>query len=123
MDVEQNEYEFTSKTYDRGLFHQKDISESRIEEQDPDVSIRSGSFETRVHKFVMVAAYPYFERMFRLPLLENISNVVKLVKWNEDILKRMIKFAYTGKIVLNINNVQSIFYAADYFQSNELKFY
>ena len=109
MDPKQDGDNSNIKTYDRGSFHHKD----RIEEEDCDVIIRHGSSETRAHKFVLTSVYTYFKRMFTHQLEENISNVVKLPGWNEDTFEKMIKFAYTGKIEIDTNNVQSVFLLID----------
>ena len=50
-----------------------------------------------------------------------ITGVVHICNNDEDIVQDFIRLAYTGKLTVDRNNVESVFIAADYFQSYDLK--
>ena len=63
----------------------------------------------------------FFKRMFTHPLQENITGVVHICKNDEDLVQDFIRLAYTGKLTVDGNNVESVFITNDYFQNYDLK--
>jgi hypothetical protein len=69
------------------------------------------------HKIVLSAFSPYFQAMFSSNLIENQTNRVFMPNVDFKTLHEMINYAYSGRITLNINNVQSLFQLASLFQT------
>jgi len=57
------------------------------------------------HKVVLMSASQYFQAMFT-NFNESKKNLVNINELNSTVLKQMIDFIYTGKIMISKENVQ-----------------
>ncbi|WKX94001.1 hypothetical protein Q1695_011343 [Nippostrongylus brasiliensis] len=82
-----------------------------------DKSEPTSSTSVRAHKLVLAAASPYFRKTFSSCSYEN-SNEIRIVVEGIDgkTLRVLVDFMYTGRIVINENNVRALFGAAEILQ-------
>ena len=75
------------------------------------------------HRVVLAAAIPYFRAMFcHSGMKESHSQEVELAAELEPkILRVFIKYAYTGALHINCENVQQILMAANYLQLEQVQ--
>ncbi|XP_015791097.1 kelch-like protein 25 [Tetranychus urticae] len=78
-----------------------------------DVTIMNGDEEYRVHKLVLSASIPYFDKMFSTGLSESTSEVIKL-DHPPIIFDLIIEWAYCSKILITEENAAELFHLADY---------
>ena len=91
------------------------------------MEIKSGdeskSVEIKAHRIVLAGAIPFFERLFMFntspPGLEIPIKIERVD--NPAVIKSIIDWAYTGKIVIANDTVQHLLIAADYFGCESIK--
>ena len=74
----------------------------------------------KCHKMILASASPYFMAMFSNEMSENITNRVQMPMADLDVLKEIVEYAYTGKLRIDIGNVQSLFTQASLLQMNDI---
>ena len=83
--------------------------------------LRIGSQKIPAHKIVLAARFPYFMRMFTRRSSKKNIKVIELKRVDGDAISSLIKFAYTGELAVAVNNVQSLYVAADLFKLEMVK--
>ncbi|TKC53904.1 hypothetical protein EI555_010028, partial [Monodon monoceros] len=73
------------------------------------------------HRVVLAAASHFFNLMFTTNMLESKSFEVELKDAEPDIIEQLVEFAYTARISVNSNNVQSLLDAANQYQIEPVK--
>ncbi|XP_005088937.1 kelch-like protein 12 [Aplysia californica] len=86
-----------------------------------DVSLQAESTRVDVHKCILAASSPYFRAMFTFDTRESPQHVVKLHNVSGFVLEDLVKFFYTGDIVLTDSNVQALVTAAEMMQITALR--
>lgn len=75
----------------------------------------------RAHKVILSSSSSYFEAMFGNDFTESKNKVVKFHSINHNILKILVNFIYTGKLIeINQCNVQELLAAADFLQLHDV---
>ncbi|KAL5012419.1 hypothetical protein ScPMuIL_010970 [Solemya velum] len=70
----------------------------------------------KVHRVIMASCSDYFEAMFSHDVLENKQSFTELKGVTISGLEPLIGYAYTGKILLTLDNIHDIFSAANFLQ-------
>jgi len=81
-----------------------------------DVEIQCGRKSFRCHRILLASISGYFRAMFLGTLAESKQEVIKIQDIDENVMEDMVKYAYSGKITINVDNVQSILYVASILQ-------
>ena len=81
-----------------------------------DVELKVGSKSFKCHRTVLACASLYFRAMFTSEMAESKQGVVTIYDIDENAMEKLIRFAYTSKISLSTENVQSILYASSILQ-------
>jgi len=81
-----------------------------------DVEISVGKRSFLCHRLVLACVSLYFRAMFQSQMVESTERSVVIQDIEEEAMEKLIQFAYTAKIRLSTENVQSILYAASILQ-------
>ncbi|XP_037094385.1 kelch-like protein diablo [Pollicipes pollicipes] len=81
-----------------------------------DVVLRVGEQRFPAHKCVLASASPYFKAMFTSQLKESQDEEVTLNGLEPAMLEVLLQYAYTGAVVINQSNVQSLMAASNLVQ-------
>lgn len=81
-----------------------------------DVEIKCGSKSFKCHRVILASASGYFRAMFMTEMMESKQTVVHIQDIDENVMANIVKYAYNGKISINIENVQNMLYAASILQ-------
>ncbi|KAK3746364.1 hypothetical protein QZH41_006294 [Actinostola sp. cb2023] len=70
--------------------------------------------DTRIpaHRVVLAASSPYFRAMFSGKMVESSQKEIFLCDLDAKVMEQLVSFFYTGKIVIDEDNVQSLLYAS-----------
>lgn len=85
-----------------------------------DVTIECGSKSFKCHRLILAIVSGYFRSMFLGTMSESKQDVVKIKEIDENVLEDMIRYAYSGKIQITVDNVQSILYVASILQIEDV---
>lgn len=66
-----------------------------------------------IHRAVMAGCSPYFRALFTYTKSHEKKTVIKIPGISDRILKEIVEFAYTGKVQVDEQNVESLLSAAD----------
>ncbi|XP_045141793.1 kelch-like protein 7 [Echinops telfairi] len=77
--------------------------------------------EIAAHHVVLAAASPVFNVMFTTGMLESTSFEVELKDADPNIIEHLVEFAYTARVSVNSNNVQSLLDASNQYQLQPVK--
>ena len=69
----------------------------------------------KVHKIILAADFDYFRTMFTCGMMESSQNVVRLPFVSPEDFKPILKYAYSGEVHLNTENVFKMAVLANYF--------
>ena len=86
-----------------------------------DVVLKIGDEHIPTHRAVLAACSPYFYAMFTSDLVESRQKVVTMKDIDANIVQQLVDFAYTGKVEVNVENVQSILATASWVQFHEVR--
>ncbi|XP_074650616.1 kelch-like protein 8 isoform X2 [Tubulanus polymorphus] len=81
-----------------------------------DVKIKCGAKETACHRVVLSSVSRYFKTMFTAEMVERTRESVTVGDIDEDAMMKLIEYAYTAKIAMTVDNVESLMYAASILQ-------
>ena len=107
------EHECTALSHDFGYLLQQGTHS--------DVTIVVEDKEFKVHKSILSARSPVFEKMFQHSMEENIRNRVRIEDLDSEVVHEMLTFIYTGNAPNIKDKVEALFYAADRFALDHLK--
>ena len=85
-------------------------------EQLCDVTLKVNERRIHAHRVVLAAVSPYFRAMFTNKMLESGKNVVTIREVEEDIFFSLIKFIYSHRILICVDNVQNLLQCASILQ-------
>ncbi|XP_030764134.1 kelch-like protein 18 [Sitophilus oryzae] len=86
-----------------------------------DVVLKVEGQHFSAHKIVLASTIPYFHAMFMNDMVESRNKEIEIKCIDATALEALVNFAYTGKVVLDKNNVQSIMIGASYLQLNKVR--
>ncbi|CAH1268654.1 kelch-like protein 8 isoform X2 [Branchiostoma lanceolatum] len=77
-----------------------------------DTMLKVGEKAIHCHRVVLAACSPYFFSMFTSGMGECYQDTVTIKDIDSYALEQIVRFAYTSKVVMTTENVQSLLYAA-----------
>ena len=86
-----------------------------------DIQLRVGDLNLRSHRVVLAAASSYFNAMFTGDMKESRQDEVALFGVEFSALEDLVNFCYTGRIEINVDNVQSLLCASSLLQLASVK--
>ena len=86
-----------------------------------DVTLRVNSRQFRANRAILAAGSPFFRCLFTTKMKENLSDEVKLEGLNVQVMQDVLKYIYTGEIIVTSENVEEIVKAADFLMITSLK--
>ena len=86
-----------------------------------DIQLSVGDFNLRSHRVVLAAASSYFNAMFTGDLKESRQDKVALFDVEFSALEDLVNFCYTGRIEINVDNVQNLLSASSLLQLASVK--
>lgn len=113
LDDDSVKYEAGSKHGIKALMVMDDL---RKRQQLCDVTICVGSKKLHVHRVVLASFSSYFLAMFTGGMAESHEESVALKDVDCKAVELLIDFAYTGKLDITIDTVQSLLYTSSLFQ-------
>ncbi|XP_072170995.1 kelch-like protein 8 [Diadema setosum] len=81
-----------------------------------DFTLKCGRSSFTCHRLVLAACSPYFRAMFTSEMVESRQSSLEVKDIDERSLEALVEFMYTSKIVLNVDNVQKVLFAASLLQ-------
>ncbi|CAD6208067.1 GSCOCG00010341001-RA-CDS [Cotesia congregata] len=86
-----------------------------------DVTLKVEDQSFSAHRVVLAATIPYFHAMFLNNMVESKLSEITLQGFESMALEALINYAYSGRIVLNKTNVQSIMVGASFLQLQSVR--
>ena len=86
-----------------------------------DVTLCVGTSKIQAHKIVLLTLSPYFWTKFTGPLSDENQRLFVLKEVNDEATANIVQFAYTGELRVDVNNVETLYTAANYFQIEKVK--
>lgn len=77
-----------------------------------DVTLKVGSKLIACHKLVLACVIPYFRAMFLSDMAEAKQTLIEIKDFDGDAIEDLVKFAYSSRLTLTVDNVQPLLYAA-----------
>ncbi|KFR06359.1 Kelch-like 8 [Nipponia nippon] len=77
-----------------------------------DVTLKVGSKLISCHKLVLACVIPYFRAMFLSEMAEAKQTLIEIRDFDGDAIEDLVKFAYSSRLTLTVDNVQPLLYAA-----------
>lgn len=81
-----------------------------------DVTLKVENMSFSAHRIVLAATVPYFNAMFTHNMIESTQKDIVMHGIDPEALEALINFAYSGRISINVNNVQSLLIGASFLQ-------
>ncbi len=81
-----------------------------------DVDIHVGDKSMKCHRVVLACVSRYFRTMFTSEMSESRQSVINIKDIEEAAMDQIVHFAYTSRITLTTDNVQSLLYASSILQ-------
>ena len=118
LDNDVVKYEAGSKHGIKALMVMDDL---RRREQLCDVTICVGNRRIFAHRVVLASCSSYFLAMFTGGMAESFENTVTLKDVDSRAIELLIDFAYTGKLDVTTDTVQSLLYASSLLQLSAIQ--
>ena len=99
--------EYANLTRDEGTFN--------------DFTIKVENLEISVHRIVLACCSNFFANMFKTNMKEKYQGFIEIQGFDGKIIKDLIEFIYTGKIVIDDENFLKTLSAADFLQLDDVK--
>ena len=112
---------YSDDDYPKDLLHRLDEMRRSGENGFCDVILRVGNQDFTSHKNILASCSDYFCAMFNGNMRESRERVVKLNGVNPDIMKHVLRYIYTGEILLQPDNVELVLQAANLMLIKSLK--
>nr|XP_006812423.1 PREDICTED: kelch-like protein 24-like [Saccoglossus kowalevskii] len=109
-----NIYEFTEESHRVSAF--RELQQMRERQLFTDVILRVDNVEFYCHRNVLAATSSYFMSMFSSDLKEKTENHITIQDIKSESMNLILGYAYTSKVVITEQNVQSLLEAANLFQ-------
>ncbi|XP_057583408.1 kelch-like protein 8 isoform X2 [Hippopotamus amphibius kiboko] len=77
-----------------------------------DVTLKVGSKLISCHKLVLACVIPYFRAMFLSEMAEAKQTLIEIRDFDGDAIEDLVKFVYSSRLTLTVDNVQPLLYAA-----------
>ncbi|CAO2639142.1 Kelch-like protein 8 [Lemmus lemmus] len=77
-----------------------------------DVTLKVGSKLISCHKLVLACVIPYFRAMFLSEMAEAKQALIEIRDFDGDAVEDLVKFVYSSRLTLTVDNVQPLLYAA-----------
>ncbi|KAK3752242.1 hypothetical protein RRG08_047098 [Elysia crispata] len=114
---------------DTVVFFQKDlpihafptIADIRRQGQLCDVTLRAGEQKFSAHRIILAATIPYFHAMFTHDMVETKQPEITMESVEPSALEALINYAYTGRVVIDMSNVQSLLIVASFLNMQAVK--
>ena len=87
-----------------------------------DVTLVVGGNEINTHRLVLGSCSSYFSHLFNNNWKDSEQESCTITEFDEETMKCILDFAYTGNLDVNPSNVLGVLTAADFFQLVELDF-
>ncbi|XP_074621163.1 kelch-like protein 18 [Acropora palmata] len=113
LDNETFKFEAGSKHGIKALMVMDDLRKRR---QLCDVTICVGSKKIYAHRLVLSSFSSYFLAMFTNGMMESVEETITLKDVDGNVVELLIDFAYSGKLDITIDTVQSLLYTSSLFQ-------
>ena len=91
------------------------------DEEFSDVTLSVNGYDYKVHKNILSARSPVFAAMFKSETEERSYGKVIITDVDNDVLKEMLRFIYTGRSLSLNNMAEELLIAADKYQLETLK--
>ncbi|KAF6035084.1 KLHL18 [Bugula neritina] len=86
-----------------------------------DVTLKVGDEKFTAHRIVLASTIPYFEAMFTHNMVESKRDEICMQGIEASALEALVNFAYTGKVQISDENVQSLLIGANFLNLYEVK--
>ncbi|XP_039262137.2 kelch-like protein 12 [Styela clava] len=100
-----------SKTYSKNLL--SSLKRQQNGTNYCDFMIKVGKEEFHVHRNILAAASPYFDGMLSNDTKEKQNGYMEVNDLDLDVVKQCVDFIYTGKVVLTMDKIENLIFAAD----------
>lgn len=97
------------------------MNQLRREDQLCDVVFRIGSETFSAHRVVVASVSPYLRAMFTCGMKESSQDEIELKDIEPQAMASLINYAYTGEVLVTVDNVQDLLPAAGILQLKDLK--
>ncbi|XP_005111397.1 kelch-like protein 18 [Aplysia californica] len=97
------------------------IADIRRQGQLCDVTLKVGDQKFSAHRIILAATIPYFHAMFTHDMVETKQAEITMESIEPGALEALINFAYTGYVVIDSNNVQSLLIVASFLNMQAVK--
>lgn len=77
-----------------------------------DVTLKVGSKLISCHRLVLACVIPYFRAMFLSEMAEAKQTLIEIRDFDGDTIEDLVKFVYSSRLTLTVDNVQPLLYAA-----------
>ncbi|XP_017347784.1 kelch-like protein 8 [Ictalurus punctatus] len=77
-----------------------------------DVTLKVGTKLIPCHKLVLACVVPYFRAMFLSDMAEAKQELIEIRDFDGDAIQDLVRFAYSSRLTLTVENVQPLLYAA-----------
>uniref|UniRef100_T1IKW7 Kelch-like protein diablo n=1 Tax=Strigamia maritima TaxID=126957 RepID=T1IKW7_STRMM len=114
---------------DCAIYQQKDLplqsfpimEEIRRQGKLCDVTLKIDNQSFTAHRIVLAATIPYFQAMFTHDMAESKQKEITIQGIEPQAMELLINFAYSGKLSMDVNNVQSVLVGAAFLQLQRVK--
>ncbi|KAK7495717.1 hypothetical protein BaRGS_00013164 [Batillaria attramentaria] len=79
-----------------------------------DVTLKVGEQKFSAHRIILAASIPYFNAMFTHDMIESKQNEITMEGIEPSALEALVNFAYSGCVMIDKNNAQSLLIAASF---------
>lgn len=86
-----------------------------------DVTFKVDDKSIATHALILASGSPVFAAMFQNDCKESRERVVEIVDFDSDVIKAMLKFLYTGRVLFTSVNVSNLLMAAEKYGIESLK--
>ncbi|GFR94208.1 kelch-like protein 18 [Elysia marginata] len=97
------------------------IADIRRHGQLCDVTLRVGEQKFSAHRIILAATIPYFHAMFTHDMVETKQSEITMESVESSALEALINYAYTGRVVIDMTNVQSLLIVASFLNMQAVK--
>ena len=97
------------------------MSELRDQKVLCDVVLCVGAHQFPAHRVVLAGCSPYLRAMFTNGMLESEKNAIEIHDLEPATMEAMLEFMYHGRVVITVENVQSLMQGASMFNLATLR--